>query len=453
MHRMATIMNAPKRRSSGRGERGQAIILFVGIITVIFVIAAIVIDFGLWFAERRAAQRGADLAATAGAPDLPLREDEAFTNACKWAQQNGFEGDEVTVEFLSQPDLVSQWSGRCSEAGPSAFYSCAPLCDSLRVTVGRPATRLFTTLFGMLGDTQIDVGAVAVAGLRSSGGAGIPPGGAAGGAVLVMDASGTMEPSDLCNSAQDNDGCPMQEARDAANAFVDLQVGGASQQEPVGYVPFNYCYNPPWDPWRCIPEANVVPPTTDSGTLHDAIDATQAGSSTNVCFGLLRAMEMFDESVAGQGSRVVVLVSDGDNNDHISFWDEYSGYPPGLCRPGPPTNSPPDPTTWRDCTDAWNQEVDLDGLTWDRAEDLKDLGVEIFVIGYAVCGSDDGRTRSAPGYCDGIGDDSHDDVADQRLLKCIASSPDHYFRVASAQDLTETILMVADELIDRGLLQ
>jgi len=43
MRRMASVR---------RGERGQAIVLFVGVLTVIFVIAAIVVDVGLWLGER-----------------------------------------------------------------------------------------------------------------------------------------------------------------------------------------------------------------------------------------------------------------------------------------------------------------------------------------------------------------------------------------------------------------
>jgi len=87
-----------------RGERGQAIILFVGVVTVIFVMAAITIDFGIWFSERRGAQKDADAASLAGAQELLAQNfvDPAANTALKpaittaaedaayeWALRNG----------------------------------------------------------------------------------------------------------------------------------------------------------------------------------------------------------------------------------------------------------------------------------------------------------------------------------------------------------------------------
>jgi len=56
-----------------RQQQGQAIIMFVGLFTVITVIGVITIDFGLWFSERRGAQTDADLPALAGARECMLR--------------------------------------------------------------------------------------------------------------------------------------------------------------------------------------------------------------------------------------------------------------------------------------------------------------------------------------------------------------------------------------------
>src|SRR3972149_2854324 len=61
-----------------REERGQAIILFVGIFTVIMVISAIVVDFGLWFSERRGAQKDADAAEI----DIVSTSDCSAGNSC-----------------------------------------------------------------------------------------------------------------------------------------------------------------------------------------------------------------------------------------------------------------------------------------------------------------------------------------------------------------------------------
>jgi len=55
---------------SRKGQRGQALILLVFGMTVLFVGGAIAVDIGLWLSERRGAQTDADLAALAGAWEL-----------------------------------------------------------------------------------------------------------------------------------------------------------------------------------------------------------------------------------------------------------------------------------------------------------------------------------------------------------------------------------------------
>ena len=47
------MTSQPARPAGNRGERGQVLLLFVGTFTVILVIAAVVVEFGLWMAERR----------------------------------------------------------------------------------------------------------------------------------------------------------------------------------------------------------------------------------------------------------------------------------------------------------------------------------------------------------------------------------------------------------------
>jgi predicted alpha/beta hydrolase family esterase len=92
-------------------------------------------------------------------------------------------------------------------------------------------------------------------------------------------------------------------------------------------------------------------------------------------------------------------------------------------------------------------------MAWQLANRVKDAGIEVYVVGLSVCGADDGKTAADPGYCDGIGDQAHDNLADQRLLKCIASSPDHYYPVPEAQDLTRVFAEIAGKIAGRGLLR
>ena len=78
------------------------------------------------------------------------------------------------------------------------------------------------------------------------------------------------------------------------------------------------------------------------------------------------------------------------------------------------------------------------------------MPVDIYVIGFKVCGSDDGKTRDTPGYCSAIGNADADSMADQRLLKCVASAPGNYFRVSNAADLPNVFRQVAAAILGCG---
>jgi len=97
-------------------------------------------------------------------------------------------------------------------------------------------------------------------------------------------------------------------------------------------------------------------------------------------------------------------------------------------------------------------------MTYQQAQALRHPSggqkpADIYVVGFKVCGSDDGNTQATPRYCLGIGDAAHDNVADQRLLKCIASSPTKFYRVTNAADLPDVFQQVAATILGRRLLQ
>lgn len=130
-----------------RAERGQALILMVAVFTVIFLIAAIVIDFGLWFSERRGAQKDADASSLAGALEL-LSQD--FVNpannnfaaiqqaaedaAYAWAQRNG----------VPPQDVHNLVVDNASCFGPS------PVLDSVSLDVEHHSEALFSSIFGLV---------------------------------------------------------------------------------------------------------------------------------------------------------------------------------------------------------------------------------------------------------------------------------------------------------------
>jgi hypothetical protein len=93
-------------------ERGQTLILFLVVATVILVIGVIVVDVGLWLSERRQAQSAADMAALAAASQLRNSNGAATAKGQEFARRNGFDDSRnsvsvaVTPQFNGDPDLV-----------------------------------------------------------------------------------------------------------------------------------------------------------------------------------------------------------------------------------------------------------------------------------------------------------------------------------------------------------
>lgn len=143
-----------------RGERGQAIILFVGLFTVIVIMAAIVIDFGLWWSERRGAQKDADAAALAGVFEL-LSQDfvdpssnnfsafqaAAEASAYDWADRNGVPPEDVHNLVVDN----------------SSCFGPSPVLDSVALDAEHHSKALFSSIFG-LGAPQIGAHARACVG-------------------------------------------------------------------------------------------------------------------------------------------------------------------------------------------------------------------------------------------------------------------------------------------------
>lgn len=99
------------------------------------------------------------------------------------------------------------------------------------------------------------------------------------------------------------------------------------------------------------------------------------------------------------------------------------------------------------------RERQLDTETKTEAGVVEGSGVEIFVVAFGVCGTDDGKVRTSANYCTNIGNTDPDTVADQRLLKCIATSSsgtnDHYFATATASDLPGIFQQIAQNIAFR----
>jgi Flp pilus assembly protein TadG len=75
--------------TKARDERGQAVVLTVLSLVVLLGMAALVLDVGAWFHDKRSLQATADAAALAGAQALPERPGDAANLALSYANKNG----------------------------------------------------------------------------------------------------------------------------------------------------------------------------------------------------------------------------------------------------------------------------------------------------------------------------------------------------------------------------
>lgn len=64
------LTNGGAKMIRARPEKGQALIVFILVLTVIFMVGAISVDVGLWLSERRGSQKDADVSALSGAWEL-----------------------------------------------------------------------------------------------------------------------------------------------------------------------------------------------------------------------------------------------------------------------------------------------------------------------------------------------------------------------------------------------
>ena len=124
-------------------EKGQALILFVLFMSVVFVIGVIVVDISLWLTERRGAQKDADLATLAGAQEL-LQQDfvnpannnptavraDAEAVVYQWVAYNELPVGDVHNLEISDTDCL----------GPS------PVLDTVRLDAEHHGANLFISI-------------------------------------------------------------------------------------------------------------------------------------------------------------------------------------------------------------------------------------------------------------------------------------------------------------------
>jgi secretion/DNA translocation related TadE-like protein len=110
-----------------RSDRGQATVLTLVFLVVLLGMAALVLDLGSWYRSDRATQSAADAAALAGAQALPTDPSAASALAMQYSTKNGggLSGSDITVTSGQAPN------------------------DTINVKLKRPASGIFTKLFGV----------------------------------------------------------------------------------------------------------------------------------------------------------------------------------------------------------------------------------------------------------------------------------------------------------------
>jgi Flp pilus assembly protein TadG len=121
-----------------RAQRGQALVFTVITLAVVLGMAAMVLDVGAWFHQKRHLQATADAAALAGAQALPERPGDATTLALAYANKNngGVDAGDITIS-------TSKYGN-----------------DTIRVNSQKTSPGIFSRLLGI---DSVNVGATATA--------------------------------------------------------------------------------------------------------------------------------------------------------------------------------------------------------------------------------------------------------------------------------------------------
>jgi Flp pilus assembly protein TadG len=375
-------------------ERGATLVIMTFALVALVGLTGLAVDVGRLFAARAELTRVADAAALAGIQSFP-----DVSAAITKAQNYGKANDSSATITASQVGTTKQLKVTATKSVPMTFMKVLGFGNQ---TVKASATAGFGGILDL---------------------------------VIVMDETASM------------DGQPLTDAQSAAKTLVGQLLPDPSGNTAVGLAPFRTCYvgvgscpsisNPDtWEKWFAsvsrVPTSHVQALTTNQTTITNTINSLTADGATNVCSGILKGQSV----LFGSGSHtdpktqhVMVILSDGDNNPHGS---------PYITVPSPCTSAN-NTDFGASCSSTESPEGTLDRNTYNLAQTLKGQGVEIYVVGYGVCGSASSTTCTSAEVAK-IGTVSElDDTADRRLLKCIASSTsgtnDHYIEAATSAQL------------------
>lgn len=286
-----------------RSERGQALVLAAMAMVVILGFAAMAIDVGYWFSQKREVQKAVDAAALAGAQELPDDYVAAEAVAREYLAKNGItDQDTISITF------------RCTSTYEIACNPAANKWDTIVVEVERPAEAWFARIFGIQEALVRDVRA---AGCR----------GACGGSpfqpvdvVQILDRTGSMSDDDMDN------------AKDGARALLEYfepslqRVGLAVLGPGTSWAdPCTSSLPGVWLPVNLSDDyQNPDGTLNESSRLVDTINCLQTSSvGTNIGSPLEAAVEELQTNGRPGMKWGIILLTDGAANAMPS---EDTGY-------------------------------------------------------------------------------------------------------------------------------
>ena len=130
-----------------KSERGQAFVLATVAMVMCCGMAALVLDVGNWFRDKRRLQGTADAAALAGAQQLPLDPSAAKDLALSYADKNGGDVAGADIVVTSQYQANDTIAVKAQRNDPGIFSrvigaTSADLTASAKARVGPPAQAL-----------------------------------------------------------------------------------------------------------------------------------------------------------------------------------------------------------------------------------------------------------------------------------------------------------------------
>jgi len=208
-------------------QRGQVLIMFIGIFTVVTIFGVMVVDFGIWFSERRGAQTDADLPALAGARECMLQlatgefgSHDPYPAIVQWFSDNNDNGSgdsELVADGTSTECFDPSDAGPC---GADSAFCCVDV--TVRDTT---STTFFSSLFSPIFDHvagNMGAHARACAGAANNPGGYLPVFSATNGPCFMTDEQ-TPNLGGICPIKFDSSGTP-------ETGLLDLLRSGACSQ-------------------------------------------------------------------------------------------------------------------------------------------------------------------------------------------------------------------------------